>query len=279
MIAEASQRLNRENSTPSPSPVAPYGALLVMLAGFSSSLASFPATWNDARAHGYVVAAFSAWLLWRDRELLDESGELFAPAVVGLVCASLIWLLATVSGIRVVHQAMLPVVATLWATATYGRRGIYVVGSASLVFCLAVPFWEVLLSTLQFLTVAVNSVGVKALGLRAEISGEQIRFPFGTLEVAQSCAGLSYFMSALTISALYGQMFLSSLRGRLLAIGVAVGLAIVSNWVRVFGLVLIGYRTRMESPLMKEHATYGWLIFAAVMFVFFALASRRAQLV
>jgi EpsI family protein len=73
---------------------------------------------------------------------------------------------------------------------------------------------------------------------------------------------------------IYARLFLRTTPGRVLAVALALGLAIISNWVRVFGLVVIGYATRMTSPLMDEHATYGWVIFAVVLSVFFLLTGK-----
>jgi EpsI family protein len=94
--------------------------------------------------------------------------------------------------------------------------------------------------------------------------------------VAESCSGISYFMTALTISTVYGHTTLRHPRARAVAIAVAVSLAIVGNWLRVFGLVLVGSSTRMQSPLMNEHATYGWVIFCITLAGFFA-ATRRIE--
>jgi EpsI family protein len=253
------------------------GAIVLLVAGFFATVASFPESWNEDRTHGYVVAGFCLWLLWNDRRLLSPSREVKALAIPVAIALSLLWLVATIIGVRVVHQLVLPGIATAWAAALFGRRGLHVVGSIALLFLLAVPLWEVLRGGLQAMTVAVSSVGVAVFRLGARIDGQKIHFPFGTIEVAQSCAGLSYFMSAFTISAVYGRLFLISHRGRMAAIAVALVLAVVSNWVRVFGLVLIGYNTKMQSPLMKEHATYGWIIFAVVMATFFVLSRKIEQ--
>lgn len=245
-------------------------AMSALCLGFLSTLRSFPGTWSEDRSHGFLVAAFCVWLLWRERRALRGDSSTVEWSLVVLPPASLLWMVASIAGIRVGHQLMLPIIGTVWAAAVFGRRGFHMVGVVAAIFLLAVPFWEVLRGVLQAMTVAVNTVAVSALGLDATIDGNRIRFPFGAIEVAQSCAGLQYFMSALTISVIYARLFLRSTKARAATIAFAVVLALVSNWIRVFGLVLIGYRSRMQSPLMSEHDTYGWVIFAVVMVVYFA---------
>lgn len=250
---------------------------LLMIVGFGPTIISFPEAWNEDRTHGYAVAAFCVWMLWRARGELQGSDKLRLPGALTAFGLSLGWLLAHVAGIRVGEQLLLLLLIIAWAGASFGSAGVRRFATICSVFLLAVPVWEVLLGVLQFLTVTVNSAAVRALGIPAKVSGNQIHFSSGIVEIAQSCAGLSYFMSALTIGVVYGQLFLRTWRTRLEVAGIAVVLAIVSNWIRVFGLVLVGYYSKMQSPLMREHATYGWVIFAIVMVVFFVLVAWRER--
>lgn len=248
--------------------------LVLMLVGFSGTVASFPDTWNNARTHGYAVLAFCLWMVAADRRLFSRGNSVDWPVELVAVVASMLWLAATIVGVRVVHQAMLPALFVLWATSVFGERGLRLAIPVALIFSLAVPFWEILVPSLQWMTVKANSTLIALFGLGATIDGQRIHFPFGTIEVAESCAGLSYFMSALTISVIYSRLFLRTGTASLIAITLALTLAVISNWIRVFGLVWIGYRTHMQSPLMSEHATYGWVIFAVVISFFFLLTGK-----
>ncbi len=52
----------------------------------------------------------------------------------------------------------------------------------------------------------------------------------------------------------------------------ALGLALVSNWLRVFIIITAGYLTDMQSYLVRvDHATFGWAVFALAMIVFLLL--------
>jgi exosortase/archaeosortase family protein len=139
---------------------------------------------------------------------------------------------------------------------------------------LAVPFWEVLTGPLQSATVAVSGVLVRFTGIPANLSGTRISLQWGTIEVAESCAGLNYFMSAFTIAVIYARFTLKNLAPQVGAIAFALALSVLSNWGRVFGLIVIGERSRMQSPLMRDHGTYGWVIFSVTMVLFFLLTKR-----
>jgi hypothetical protein len=43
-------------------------------------------------------------------------------------------------------------------------------------------------------------------------------------------------------------------------------LGLVTNWVRIFILVLVGYYSQMQNNLVSDHELFGWLLFAVVVF-------------
>lgn len=251
------------------------GALAVLLLAYGTSWQRFASVWGDNRSYGLLAAGLCCWRLWQmRREFVPERAEVDLLLTMLGAALSVGWLAATVVNVQVLHLAVLPFILLAWTGAVFGRGALLLARSVALVFLLAVPLWEILNGPLQWMTAFVNGVLVRAVSLRAVVDGNHIRFPFGTIEVAESCSGLSYFMTALTISTVYGQTLLRHPRARLIAMASAVSLAIVGNWLRVFGLVLIGSSTRMQSPLMNEHATYGWAIFCVTLVVFFVITRR-----
>jgi EpsI family protein len=250
-------------------------ALIVLLLGYATSWQRFLHVWRDNRSYGLLAAASCVWLLWQERHRLEyERADVDVGLTAFGAALSLGWLAATVINVQVLHLAILPIILLVWVGAVWGRSALRRVLPSALIFLLAVPVWELLTGPLQRMTAVANGVLVAVTPVQAVVEGNFIRFPFGTIEVAQSCSGLSYFMTALTISVVLGQMTLEHTKAKVLAIVVAVSLAIVGNWLRVFGLVVIGFRTKMQSPLMNEHATYGWVIFSAAMIWFFLLTRR-----
>jgi EpsI family protein len=265
-----------DSTSPFSPPKAVTGfALIVLLLGYATSWQRFLYVWKDNRSYGLLAAVFCLWLLWQERHRLQYERANVDVGLIALGAAlSLGWLAATVINVQVLHLAILPIILLVWVGAVWGRSALRLVLPSALIFLLAVPVWELLTGPLQRMTAVANGVLVAVTPVQAVVEGNLIRFPFGTIEVAQSCSGLSYFMTALTISVVLGQMTLKHTKAKVLAIIVAVSLAIVGNWLRVFGLVVIGFRTKMQSPLMNEHATYGWVIFSVAMIWFFLLTRR-----
>lgn len=265
------------SSTTAAVPPAAALALLLTLGAFWSTWIILPGIWNADRSHGFVAAGLSAWLLWRNRTQLAAGGRPWRAALPVLVVLSLLWLAAVVVSAEVVQIAVLPLLLVGWLLAVFGRRVLPWAWPIAAVFFLAVPLWEVLVWPLQMLTVLFNAVLLKVVDLQATIRGETISIPSGTLVVAGSCSGINYLMTAVTIATVYAMLFVRQWSTRWRIVALAAFLAMLANWIRVFGLVVIAHVTQMQSPLMANHSTYGWIIFATAMVLFFALATRSER--
>ncbi len=247
-------------------------AFAVVLLAFWPTWASFPQAWIERGEHGFVAAAFCGWLAWRDRRTLMGTGRGVGIASVLVAGLSTLWLVAIILNARVVHQAALPLLLLAWLLATAGmaafRAALPIVGA----FFLAVPLWGLLIGPLQFMTVVANRAMLSLTGIQVKFDGNLIAIPAGVFEVAEGCAGINFFEVGVLVGVMHALLFLRTWKARGMAVLVAAVLAIVSNWLRVFGLILIGHFTEMQSPLIQSHGTYGWLIFAAVLFTFFFAA-------
>jgi EpsI family protein len=255
-----------------------FGAALalVTLALWSTWL-SFPGTWLENRSHGFVIAALCGWLLWKGRDKVAADDGPYMPAMAAVGGLSLLWLAATVVSARVIHQGVALALLWAWLLAVRGVRPARAVAPVLGVAVIALPVWEVLTWPLQRITAVVSGLTLRAVGIEASIKDETIAIPAGTLIVADTCSGLGYFMTALTIGTVYAFLYVKEWRTRLRIIGVAAAMALLANWVRVAGLGVIANATRMQSPLMKDHEAYGWWIFAAVMALFFWQLPRLEQ--
>lgn len=250
---------------------------LLVIAMLSWSWFRFPQVWNDYRSHGYVVALLCCWLLWRDRVLLQQQDRQQPWAVVVLLGLSMAWLAAYAVSVQAVHLALAPAILLVWLYVIRGNKAARYGAELLAVFTLALPVWEILTGLLQWMTVTVNGVLLRGAGISAAIEGSLIHIDAGIIEVASTCAGTNFLMAGLTLGACYAFLFVNRWQTRL-KIGLAAALlSILSNWLRVFGLIVIGDATGMRSSLMHDHVLYGWVIFSAAMVVFFWLAGRMGR--
>jgi exosortase len=249
-------------------------SLLLVFFGFWVSWSRFPSVWTDDRNNGFAIAALTLWVSWRDRALLTRNGPKRDWALPLLFALSVLWMLSVAMSAQTVHITLLPVILLTWLFVVRGEKAARYGAEVAFLFSLALPIWGLLIPLLQALTVVVNRGLLLVTQIPARVEGSLIHLQAGTLHVANSCAGFNYLMVGLTIGACYAYLFTSEWKTRVKIILVAGAITIVSNWLRVFGLVVVGHVTNMRSSLMNDHVLYGWLIFAASVPLVFYVSGR-----
>lgn len=258
---------------------APRGALFALFAfavlPFAASVAEYLSIWSaQPYTHGLPIALASAWLAWRERDVLLAPAS-WPPMVPVAALVSLVWLVATVADVRSGVLPSVPLLAVLWVFAVFGASAARRLAPIVAIFFIAVPVWNPLSRPLQWMTVAASGGLLGPLGVPATIEGNLVHIEHGTFLVADGCSGLNYFMAGVSVGAVYGQLFVREWRARLAVVGLSALVPIVGNWIRVSSLIAQGQWTRMGSPFIAEpvpHLLYGWAIFALGMVAFFSLA-------
>jgi exosortase A len=231
---------------------------------------------NRGYTHGYLIAAMCLALIYMRRDELTGPMPRPAPfAYAALAVFGLGWLLAYRAGFQTAHELLFPII--LW-TAIYaicgrriGRSCLFAVGF----LYFALPFWGFINSALQALTIAATHVILRVLGLPVSFNGDLVHIPEGTFAIEDGCSGLHFMIVGLAIAAYYGELNRDTLRHRVLLLGLAAALALVTNWIRVSTIIIAGHLTNMQSYLVRvSHYGFGWALFAVAIAVFFLLASR-----
>ena len=246
----------------------------LLLIAYSRTLLAYPDAWLENRVHAFGLAGLAIFMLWRTRSQITLWRDASSLVIAPLLISSLLWAAGVILSIQLLHQTLLPILLFGWWYAVAGKDAAVAALPAFLVALLAMPFWGGFVVPLQYITVAANTLLLSLTGLEAEISGTYIKIPAGVFEVARGCSGANYFESGVVISVIYSLFFLKHWRARGVAVLVGALVAAVSNWLRVFGLILIGHVTEMQSPLIKNHNGYGWVVFAAVILLYFLFARR-----
>jgi exosortase A len=259
------------------------GAIAVVVLGlllFWPTTASLIEQWRDnvrrTYTHGFLIVAITLWLLWRNRaawSVVDIRPSV--PAFFAVIVASLAWSITYGAGLRIVHQALLPLMIFGAFTACYGsaaaRRN--VVPFAFIYF--AVPVWDALNPLLQSASTVAVRILLRTVGIPAYFSGNTFTLPAGSLEIAGGCSGLHFFIVATAIGVLYGELHRDSMRTRIKLVAFAAILAMSTNWLRIFIIAVAAHLTDMQHPLVsEEHYTFGWYMFAGTMVAFFVIVRR-----
>jgi exosortase A len=262
------------------------GSVLMLVAGifflYWPSAQALMQLWGDTEkttyTHGWMIAGSTLWLIARRRvEINSTAITPHLAAAILLLPLSVTWLIAVRAGIQIVHLVLLP--ALMWTAvwAIFGRRVAASVSLPIFFLLLGMPLWDSVNSWLQWGTVHACDLLLGLTGIPAYVEGNLVHLRVGTFEVAGGCSGLHFFIVALALAVLYGEIGRDSVKTRLLFVLLALALAMLTNWIRVYVIIVAGHLTAMQHPLVHTHYGFGWCIFAVMMAAFFLVARRFPQ--
>lgn len=142
------------------------------------------------------------------------------------------------------------------------------------ILMMAMPFWYLATPILQGITVKVVSQLASFISLTVLVEGNYFTISTGVVHVAGGCSGLKYFMTSITLALISSALNIRTIKFTFLSILIAALLAMIGNWIRVFILLLIAYYQGIDHPLMADHDTLGWIVFAFVMIPWFIIDKR-----
>jgi exosortase A len=229
-------------------------------------------------SHGFLVLGISLYLLWLQWPELKT--WVLTPSLLGfaaLAFCSFLLLYAKAADIKTITLLALPVVIVSWGWALWGIRFVRTCGVPILVLVYAAPIWDDFSPLFQEITVFANHILLSVVHIPAEIRELYITIPSGTFFVAGGCSGVRYLMVALCLGTVYGNLFYSSARRTILLTVIAGALSMVANWIRVFGVIVAGHVTEMQSSLVKDHEVFGWVVFFIVTLIPLLFIARKLE--
>jgi exosortase B len=227
---------------------------------------------DDAYAHGPIILAVFAWLMWRGRAaLLEDSGER-APVLGGaLVAFGLLLYVVGRSQALVLFEVAshLPVIVG----ALLVMRGPAAV--RRLAFPLAFLFFLIplpgfILDTVttplkNIVSIAVEGL-LQALGYPVERAGVVLSVGRHEMLVADACSGLNSLYSLFALSLLYLHLAGPSSRARIAVLLLSlIPIAVIANVVRVMVLVLVTIHAGPETAQGWVHEALGMGVFVVAL--------------
>jgi EpsI family protein len=104
--------------------------------------------------------------------------------------------------------------------------------------------------------------------------GMLLQIPAGTYEVARACSGIKFLTAAVALGAYYAYINYRSLHKRLIFVAVSIVVAILSNGLRAYLLVLIGHLTDMTFRHDRWHIVLGYVVFGIILLLLFYVGGR-----
>jgi exosortase A len=259
--------------------------LLAVPALYWPASRSLIVSWLDSDVttytHGFLIVLISGWLVWKAQARaivpdpgLRTSGERLAVAML-LLALVLAWQFAYRAGVQTATQLLLLPLMGCAVLALFGRNAARAVRFPLAYLLFAVPVWDYLNPLAQWSSIFVVRFLLRLAGIPAYFDATTVHLPAGTFEIAHGCSGLHFIIVALALAALLGELRGDHWRRRLGWLLVAGALAMVTNWLRIFTVILAGHLTDMQHYLVRvSHYSYGWVLFLLAMAVLFLLERR-----
>ena len=254
---------------------------IVALVGlFWGSVTSAVTLWWNMPTYNYafLIIPISAYLIWRKRDELraeTPSGSLWGVATVAIF--GLAWLLADVAEITEGrHLAFVGMVLGI-LLACLGWRVFKILSFPFLYLLLLVPTGTFALPLLQEIATRIASSIIQFVGIPVYTDGFFIEVPSGRYHVEPGCAGMNLILASAALAPLYAYLLFRSLWKRLVVVVLALALAIITNGVRIAGIISITHWGGPRVSIVDDHLIFGWALFAVVLFLAGYLGSYFAD--
>jgi exosortase A len=241
---------------------------------------SMVATWerSETFAHGFLVLPIVLWLVWRKRASLAE--EMPSPsrwAAWALLPIGLAWGLGELAAANVLTQSALVGLLACSVAAILGGRVARKLAFPLGFLAFAVPVGEFLVPRLMDWTAGFTVLGLRLSGVPVYREGLDFVIPSGNWSVVEACSGIRYLIASVMVGTLFAYLNFQSLKRRLAFIAVSLAVPILANWVRAYGIVMVGHLSGNRLATGMDHLIYGWLFFGLVVALLFLIGSRWAE--
>ena len=229
-------------------------------------------------SHAYLIPFISLYLYYQ----LSRNGTLqfketwsVVPTLLLLLSCGLLFITSNAQ-ISVGYWAAILAVFISSVTMLYRFNYYIVFPAAFLIFIF--PFWGVLIPLLQNVSTAAVTYLMSFTGVPTYVEGNFVTIPAGVFEIAGGCSGLRYMIVSLAIGSLFVFLNIRDTKRAILFLLITIIGALLTNWIRITALILIGEYTNMESSLMEDHNTFGWYIYVPFMIFLFWWGNKLSNI-
>lgn len=251
--------------------------LLVILFLFRATALGMVSVWSTSEtyAHGFVVPLISLWLVWHIRDRwVRKSPQSSKGAWILMAIVAVFWLLGDLVVVNATTHLALVALLVLSVPAILGwaiaRAMIFPL--AFLFF--AVPIGDFMLPQLMEWTAAFTVMALRWTGIPVYQEGLQFIIPSGSWSVVEACSGIRYLIASISVGCIFAYLRYTSLRKRLIFVGISILVPLVANWLRAYMIVMIGHFSGNELATGVDHIIYGWVFFGTVIFLMMLIGSR-----
>ena len=254
--------------------------LVWVFSWYWETIAAMGTIWarSETYAHGFIVPPIALWLIWQERSQLKQyQPNATAWLIAPLLIVVFFWLLGELTAVNALTQFSIIAIIALSTRSLIGLRL-----SARIAFPLAflffaAPIGDFMLPKLMEWTAGFTILALRASGIPVYREGLQFVIPSGNWSVVEACSGIRYIIASVTVGTLFAYLNYTSLKRRLIFIGVSILVPVVANWLRAYLIVLLGHLSNNKLAAGVDHLVYGWVFFGIVIAIMFMIGMRWSQ--
>jgi exosortase A len=228
-------------------------------------------------SHAYLIPVISIYLYYN----LAKIGQLRYREQVSVLPIMLIFasaaLLFVMSSAQISLGYWAATLAILLSSIMLIYRTNWQLIFPTLFLAFLMPGWGLLTATLQNVSTRAVTFLMSYSGIPTFVEGNFVTIPAGVFEIAGGCSGLRYLIVSLAISSLFSFLYIKNTKKAVLFFTVAILGALITNWIRITALILIGEYTDMQSDLMTDHNVFGWYLYIPFMLLLFMWGNKLAD--
>ncbi len=247
------------------------GLLLVLALGYHEVFLAIAREWRGGTySHGFLALLISGYFIWQSRTDLYQIKQPTSWWMLLVITgAGFIWWLASLANVQLVQMFSLILLVSSAIFYLYGWGTLWKLRVPLLSLILVLPVWNFLQIPLQEISSSVTFIGLDLLGIPVLREGFRFTVPGGQFLIEEACSGLGFFLSSCLLGLLY--IHINNVQGprAVFFLLFAVALSLVSNWIRILTIMVVGNYTQMEHIIVQDHLTFGWILYSVMLIPFF----------
>ena len=183
------------------------------------------------------------------------------------------YLIPSILSINILEYALIPILLFALFVFFFEGKDIIKILFPTLFLYFSLPIWDILNTPLQKITIFINQNLLSFFNIPIYVENISFTLPQGTFNIENGCSGLRYFIVMLSLFFLQINHEKIKNKHKIIALFfLSFFLSLFINWLRVFLIILIGYQTDMQHPIVHDHNTFGWVLFGIIFFIYILIS-------
>ena len=203
--------------------------VLVIAIAYWPVIRGVASSWGSAShySHGWFSLLFFFYYVWQTRLNIDNKFRGYFLCLVLLFLSGSVWWLGEITSIALLQQASVYGLLLVAVWLCWGWTKLLEIKYALLVLALAMPVWQFLQLPLRDLSTIVTYTFIKLVNIPVFVDGYFIQVPGGSFIVEEACSGLSFLLTAVTLSFIFGAVQKLGVKSMLTLLSLSIFVGIV----------------------------------------------------